>query len=88
MVKITEIPQEFQYDNIRWLKLFRKNSSSPVFLFHYADISTSCRYDDFFLSVREAEEFAYSQYGVDSHSWRTKEYFKEQGIDIYSADEV
>ena len=95
MVEIARIPEECQYTasryyvekTIKWLKLYRSNADDTIMLLHCSDLSARCFYSNEFKTLEEARDFAHATHGVGPSEWKSKDFYLEQGMEIYEDDE-
>ena len=72
-VKFALIKPEHQHQNIIKLELEDKGETGKgVYLLLYDNMTGPCKYDDWFLTLNEALEFAEEEYGVSIDDWKDK----------------
>jgi hypothetical protein len=73
---------------IKWIRLApSRGSDQGIFIFHHEDLSTPCKYDDWFETLDQAFKHAKWAYNVDETDWKTADEIIEMGYQILDMDQ-
>jgi hypothetical protein len=73
MRRISSIKQQFQEQGIRWTVLEEDTDGyGGTFLFLHRELNEACIYDLWFETVEQAEEEAFSRYGISKGDWENQ----------------
>lgn len=74
MSRFVRVKIEFQVDEIRWIEIEDKRGTQEgVFVLLYEETTEPCKYDWWFQTIEEAQQFAEQNYGIRPDEWNLEE---------------